>query len=80
MARSYSPSVPCSLQAETAKADLPKPPGKHYRIVFREGRDLNIFGVKDVNVDGQALRYTDHRDRLYIVYPAQVNYMEVKIV
>lgn len=76
--------VPAGAMGENpyapATVDLQKPAGKHYRIVFREGRDLNIFGVKDVNIDGQALRYTDHKDRMYIVYPEQVNYMEVKIV
>ncbi|QXP44075.1 hypothetical protein [Stappia phage SI01] len=52
--------------------------GKKIRIVFKAGRDLNIFGVKNVNVDGQWWRITDEEDRLYVVNPAQVNYTEQK--
>lgn len=52
--------------------------GKKCRIVFKEGRDLNIFDIADYNVDGQWWRITDSKGRLYVVNPEHVNYSEQK--
>ena len=52
--------------------------GKKLRVVFSSGRDLNIFDVQDMNVDGQWWRITDGKSRLYVVDPAKVNYTEQK--
>lgn len=48
------------------------------RIVFKQGRDLNIFGVVNTNLDGSWWRFTDDQGRLYIVNPDNVNYQEQK--
>lgn len=50
--------------------------GKKIRIVFKEGRDLNIFDIQSFNVDGQWWRITSGEGRFYIVDPAKVNYTE----
>lgn len=63
---------------ETSQPAGVKHVGMKYRIVFINGRDLNIFDVQDVNLDGQWNRYTDGRGVLYLVDPAKVNYIEVK--
>ncbi len=52
--------------------------GKKMRIVFREGRDLNIFKLASFNVDGQWWRITDEAGNFYVVDPAKVNYTETK--
>lgn len=52
--------------------------GKKMRIVFKKGRDLNIFNVQTMNVDGQWWRITDGDGHLYVVDPAKVNYTETK--
>lgn len=52
--------------------------GKKVRIVFKQGRDLNIFNVTDFNVDGSWWRITDGQGRLYVINPDNVNYQEQK--
>jgi hypothetical protein len=52
--------------------------GMKIRVVFTEGRDLNIFDVQDFNIDGQWWRITDGQGRLYVIDPAKVNYSEQK--
>ncbi len=52
--------------------------GKKMRIVFGKGRDLNIFNVQTMNVDGQWWRITDGDGHLYVVDPKKVNYTETK--
>lgn len=55
-----------------------KTKGKKIRVVFQQGRDLNIFDVQDFNIDGQWYRITDGQGRLYVIDPAKVNYTEQK--
>lgn len=69
--------VPLMSSSMDIRAGLPVQ-GKKMRIVFKKGRDLNIFGLKHMNVDGQWWRITDSEGRLYIVDPAKVNYTETK--
>lgn len=57
-----------------------KPPGKHIRVVFSDGRDLNIFGVTEELLGGSVLRFTDHAGSVFVVFPEKVNYMENKYV
>lgn len=57
---------------------LARPKGEHVRVVFKEGRDLNIFGVVDTNVQGGTIRYKDHAGDTFIVYPEAVNYLQIK--
>ena len=52
--------------------------GKKMRIVFAKGRDLNIFNVQTMNVDGQWWRITDGDGHLYVIDPKKVNYTETK--
>ncbi len=52
--------------------------GKKMRIVFAKGRDLNIFNVQTMNVDGQWWRITDGDGVLHVVDPKKVNYTETK--
>lgn len=52
--------------------------GKKMRIVFGKGRDLNIFNVQTMNVDGQWWRITDGDGHLYVIDPKKVNYTETK--
>lgn len=52
--------------------------GKKMRIVFKKGRDLNIFNVQSLNFDGSWWRITDGEGRLFVVDPAKVNYTETK--
>lgn len=52
--------------------------GKKIRIVFAEGRDLNVFDVQSFNVDGQWWRITDAKGAFYVVDPTKVNYTETK--
>ena len=52
--------------------------GKKMRIVFKKGRDLNIFNVQTMNVDGQWCLITDGDGHMYVVDPIKVNYMETK--
>ena len=49
-----------------------------YRYVFKTGRDLNIFDVAEVNLDGQWHRVTDSTGRMFIINAAEVNYIEHK--
>lgn len=52
--------------------------GKKVRIVFTQGRDLNIFNIQSFNVDGQWWRITDGDGHNFVVDPAKVNYTETK--
>lgn len=47
------------------------------RVVFKQGRDLNIFRVRETNLKGQWNRYYDADERMYIVNPDSVNYIEL---
>lgn len=49
---------------------------KRVRVVFKEGRDLNLFNVVEINLDGEATRYADERGRTYTVNREAVNYVE----
>ena len=62
-----------------APAVFRQPVEKHdLRIVFKSGRDLNIFGVVDTNLKGQWNRYKTSDGSLFIVNPENINYIEVK--
>ncbi|QWY83588.1 hypothetical protein [Rhizobium phage RHph_X2_26] len=48
------------------------------RVVFKEGRDLNIHNVVKINLDGSWWRIWDEEGRFFLIDPNKVNYVEVK--
>ncbi len=64
----------------TVAAPLTKPKGLHCRYVFTTGKHLNIFGVQDINLDGEWYRVIDHKDTLHVINKDLVLYIEQKQV
>ncbi|QIG68425.1 hypothetical protein EVB62_023 [Rhizobium phage RHph_TM33] len=47
------------------------------KIVFSEGRDLNLRDVTSVNLDGQWHRVTCADGSFYLVNPDRINYIKI---
>lgn len=47
------------------------------RIVFKQGRDLNLFDVVQVNLNGSWWRIYTADGVMHLVNPAEVNYADI---
>lgn len=47
------------------------------KVVFKEGRDLNLRDVVSVNLDGQWHRITTADGKLHLVNPDHINYITI---
>ncbi|QOE32089.1 hypothetical protein CPT_Palo_030 [Rhizobium phage Palo] len=47
------------------------------KVVFSEGRDLNLRNVQSVNLDGQWHRVATEDGSLYLVNPDHINYIKI---
>jgi hypothetical protein len=47
------------------------------KVVFAEGRDLNLRDVIEVNLEGSWWRIKTNDGKLYLVDPAKVNYAAI---
>jgi hypothetical protein len=59
---------------------LAKATGLQCKYVFENGTHLNLFGVKEINLDGEWYRVTDHEDRLHVINKSKVLYITQKQV
>ncbi|AUZ94735.1 hypothetical protein HOR97_gp17 [Agrobacterium phage Atu_ph03] len=75
MVTKFVPPVP-----PEAAPPMTKPRGLHCRYVFADGKHLNIFGVQDINVDGEWYRVRDGKGSLFIINKDAVLYIEQKTV
>lgn len=67
-----------ALLAQMHTEPLTKPKGLQCRYVFTTGKHLNIFGVKDINLDGEWYRVRDYNDTLHVIQKELVLYIQQK--
>lgn len=49
-----------------------------HRIVFKSGKHLNIFGVKEIDLSGSWTRVWDYKGTRFMFDANSVDYIEIK--